>query len=294
MNTRDVDRLLATYFDLDAPAREPDGLLERVLETTSRRRPAPGWLAQLRGMPMSANAGRVGLFTTRNLALLFALFALLVALVVVAVAGGLISSPPAVVEQPAPTAAPSVAATAGTGGALTFEATDFRMTYPDSPDWLPEEETDAVISLTNRPMGIGVTLGVLEAAVSPDSEFVSAGVVEVDRSVGTSIPEYLAWLRKHPKIEASKPLDTTFQGRPAKQVDLRLKARNLDRLGYAYFGEDANAARVNRIEDNRVLLFELAGKTALVVIYPGDKGLDAAQQIVNEFFRNTRIEETDG
>jgi Tol biopolymer transport system component len=52
MSTRDVDRLLTTWLAADAPAREPDHLLEAVLATTSRTRRRPGWLIPERWFSM--------------------------------------------------------------------------------------------------------------------------------------------------------------------------------------------------------------------------------------------------
>lgn len=43
----DLDRALDAYFDLEAAAPEPAGLLESVTVATSARRPRSGWLAQL-------------------------------------------------------------------------------------------------------------------------------------------------------------------------------------------------------------------------------------------------------
>jgi len=56
----DFDRTLAAWFDADALAPAPAGLLDRVLEATRRRRPRPVWLAGL-GSHWVAQAPHAGL-----------------------------------------------------------------------------------------------------------------------------------------------------------------------------------------------------------------------------------------
>jgi Tol biopolymer transport system component len=48
----DFDRLLTAWFDADAQVREPEDLLETVLERTARARRRPAWLLPERWIPM--------------------------------------------------------------------------------------------------------------------------------------------------------------------------------------------------------------------------------------------------
>ncbi len=43
----DLDRILVEWFEADAQSSVPGGGLDRVRDTTRRRRPLPGWLASL-------------------------------------------------------------------------------------------------------------------------------------------------------------------------------------------------------------------------------------------------------
>ncbi len=65
---RDFDLLLRSWLDESAPSRQPEGLLEAVLETTGRSRPRPAWLVRLTGEPM-LESGRSGLNRIAPLAL---------------------------------------------------------------------------------------------------------------------------------------------------------------------------------------------------------------------------------
>ena len=49
----DLERRIAAWLDDQFPAREPDGLLRGVLETTSQHRPRPSWRARLGGQHFS-------------------------------------------------------------------------------------------------------------------------------------------------------------------------------------------------------------------------------------------------
>jgi hypothetical protein len=49
---REFDVLLRSWLDDATPSREPQGLLESVLATTSNNRPRPVWLVRLSGEPM--------------------------------------------------------------------------------------------------------------------------------------------------------------------------------------------------------------------------------------------------
>jgi hypothetical protein len=80
----DLDRALTAYFDIEAAAPAPAGLLESAMTSTSRRRPRPAALARLR-------AGRtptVGGETARTLLIAAALAALLLLVVGFALIGG--------------------------------------------------------------------------------------------------------------------------------------------------------------------------------------------------------------
>ena len=52
-----TDRLLSTWFELEAPARAPDDLRTDIHHATARLRPRPTWLALLRGNPMDVIVG---------------------------------------------------------------------------------------------------------------------------------------------------------------------------------------------------------------------------------------------
>ena len=73
----DLDRALTAYFDIEAVAPAPAGLLESAMTTTARRRPRPGWLARLRAGCISTPRGE----TARTLMIAAALVALLLAIV---------------------------------------------------------------------------------------------------------------------------------------------------------------------------------------------------------------------
>jgi Tol biopolymer transport system component len=52
LSPEDFDRRLAAWFEADALAREPEGLLEATIARTSRRRRLPAWLLPERWLPM--------------------------------------------------------------------------------------------------------------------------------------------------------------------------------------------------------------------------------------------------
>ena len=93
MTTRDVDRLLTTWLESDAPVHEPDHLLGDVLARTSRTRRRPGWLVPERWIPMQLT---MGLQRTPRLApaLLFLLALLLATVLAILVVGGQRHLPP--------------------------------------------------------------------------------------------------------------------------------------------------------------------------------------------------------
>jgi hypothetical protein len=82
---RTPDRLLAAWFEADAPASAPDALKTDIYRATARIRPVPPWLARMRGNPMDVILGGAGRRNSR-LVPVFALLLLTLALV----AGGLV------------------------------------------------------------------------------------------------------------------------------------------------------------------------------------------------------------
>jgi len=100
--TSDLERRVRVVLDAGAPSAPPAELLARVLSTTSRSRPRPAWLADLKEPPMRHSARvTVGSPTLR----LAAILALTVALALVAagavVAGAsILPSPPVQVPPP--------------------------------------------------------------------------------------------------------------------------------------------------------------------------------------------------
>jgi hypothetical protein len=80
----DLDRALSAYFDIEAAAPAPAGLLESAMTTTSRHRPRRAPLARLhaRGNPSARGE------TTRTLLIAAALAALLLVIVGLALIGG--------------------------------------------------------------------------------------------------------------------------------------------------------------------------------------------------------------
>jgi hypothetical protein len=105
-----VDRLLATWIEEVLPLHEPDDLLDRVLDTTKRRRPRPAWLAQLTGSYVSSNPRRIGVDGLR-LVPMIALLGLLVAAAIAVAAIGVGHKDPSIVMLPSPPV-PSPAASA--------------------------------------------------------------------------------------------------------------------------------------------------------------------------------------
>jgi hypothetical protein len=290
MNPNDVDRLLARFFELDAPRQEPDGLLERVVTHTSRRRPTPRWLATLRGTPMTTRTKPFGVGMTRGLAgtLLILAAILLLAIAVVGLGGG--SRPPQV-APPVPTvaaspAAPSVAASpsaapspsgpAASPRTVAFATDAWSLTYLDGPDWIVGTSSRD-IGFENLYAPVFVTIGTLEAAVLPSSIYVTEP--ELDRSVPTTVDGYLSWLERHPKLDVTDPVDVTVGGRSAKQVDVTLKeGENYaqgsipSRLGIAWFGEDTVAIGPTNGETHRMKLLDIGGVTVIVDVASMEPG----------------------
>ena len=85
MSTRDVDRLLVTWLDSDAPASEPDHLLEAVLARTARTRRRPGWSIPERWLSVQLT---MRWRRAPSLAPVVVVMALIAALIVVALIAG--------------------------------------------------------------------------------------------------------------------------------------------------------------------------------------------------------------
>ena len=110
---RSTDRLLATWFESDAPTSAPEALKTDIHRATARIRPRPAWLARMRGTDMNVIEGGVGRRSPRLAPALVLLVLLLIALLAaVAVVG---SRPPgdrlAAVPSVAPSGAPTSSAT---------------------------------------------------------------------------------------------------------------------------------------------------------------------------------------
>jgi hypothetical protein len=75
----DVGALLTAWFDVDAPTREPEGLVDAALARTARMRPLPAWRLPERWIPMQLAMRRP---TVPNAVPILVLLALLVALAV--------------------------------------------------------------------------------------------------------------------------------------------------------------------------------------------------------------------
>ena len=297
MKTNDVDRLLTSFFELDAPRHEPDDLLPRVLTITRRRRPTPSWRATLRGSPMTTRTGPLRASTTRGLAVALLLIAALAALAVAAV---FVGSRPSVVAPVAPTAAPTVPAVAPSArlspsaspsatAIRTFTTPVWTMTYVDSLSWIVDgSDIDRYFGHVSEPVGVAV--GTLEAAVRPSSIYVTDP--DLDRSVKTTVAGYLAWLDTHPKLNVTDPIDVTVGGRAAKQVDVTLKpgenyaqGSTPSRLGIAWFGEGTTAIGPTNGETHRLNLIAIGGRTVIVDIASTNPGgtFRIAEEMVGTF-----------
>ena len=87
----EVGALLTAWFDVDAPTREPDGLVDAALARTARTRPLPAWRLPERWIPMQLTMRRTSL---GNAVPILAVLVLLVALAIGLLLAG--------VGQPAP------------------------------------------------------------------------------------------------------------------------------------------------------------------------------------------------
>lgn len=75
----DVGALLTAWFEVDAPRREPDGLVDAALARTARTRPLPAWRLPERWIPMQLAMRRS---TVGNAVPILVVLALLVALAI--------------------------------------------------------------------------------------------------------------------------------------------------------------------------------------------------------------------
>ena len=147
----DLDRALTAYFDIEAAAPAPAGLLESAMTTTSRRRPRPAWHARLNAGSISAPRGE----TTRTLLIAAALIALLLFVVGFALLGGGGNSSPLVADASVQPSAP--ASTTPVAGGPVDPA--FRATWLGFTPTLPS---------------LGNGSGPVELAISVDGTHLSA------------------------------------------------------------------------------------------------------------------------
>jgi Tol biopolymer transport system component len=83
---REFDQMMAAWFDADAPAAEPTGLLDRVLDRTRKTRRTPRWLLPERWIPDRASTAVRG--GVPRLVPLFVILALIIAAVAIALVVG--------------------------------------------------------------------------------------------------------------------------------------------------------------------------------------------------------------
>jgi Tol biopolymer transport system component len=82
----DVGALLTAWFDVDAPTREPEGLVDAALARTARTRPLPAWRLPERWIPMQLTMRRA---TIANAVPILVVLALLIALAIGLLLAGL-------------------------------------------------------------------------------------------------------------------------------------------------------------------------------------------------------------
>ena len=75
----DVGALLTAWFEVDAPTREPDGLVDAALARTARTRPQPAWRLPERWIPMQLTMRRA---TLANAVPILVVLALLIAIAI--------------------------------------------------------------------------------------------------------------------------------------------------------------------------------------------------------------------
>ena len=141
------------------------------------------------------------------------------------------------------------------------------ITYKRPPGWMSDvANTQELVFEANDGT---VVIGVLSAAVDPDSERVTAPVLDPD--VGTSVDEFIAWLETHPRVDTTEPIAMTVGGHPAKQLDVTLKEGQHypqgsipSRLGLAFFAPPAPAVGPSNGETHRFTLVEFGDRTLVI------------------------------
>lgn len=266
---RPIDERLSRWFLEEAPAESPDRVLQATLARTRvarQERTVLGW--------------RVGEMFPRALAATAIVAAVAVAGIGVAGLGrpdGSVGDPAA----PSPTVAPSPD--------RSFKTSAWTLRYRlPANDWQIGESTVEINFHRTQDGDVpnDVTIGRLEAAVHPDSQYVV--YPDLDESVDTSVDGYLAWLQQHPRVDTTEPREVSVAGRPAIQVDVTLKpgeGSRVSRLGLMYFGADSPAVGPSDGETHRLLLLEVGGETVVIDIWSEDieAHAAAAQPLLDSF-----------
>ena len=89
-----LERMVASVMDEAASGTVPDRMIDDVLSTTGRMRPAPRWLALLKEPPMRADTQTAVGIPTRRLLLVMTIILLAIALAAVVVGASLLLKPP--------------------------------------------------------------------------------------------------------------------------------------------------------------------------------------------------------
>jgi Tol biopolymer transport system component len=140
---RTPDRLLAAWFEAEAPASAPGALTTDIDRATAAIRPRPAWLARLRGNPMDVIAGGAGRRSSRLVPIL-----LVVGLLAALLAAGLyvgsqrppeqltVVPPPVATPATSPSARPTSTPVPGLSGLVAFTrvSSAYRNIFVSSPD----------------------------------------------------------------------------------------------------------------------------------------------------------------
>lgn len=178
----DLDRALTAYFDIEAVAPAPDGLLESAMATTARRQPRPAWLARARAGSVSTPRSE----TTRTLLIAAALVALLLLIVGFALLGGGGRTPPPFADT-----SPSPVVSAVADGGPVEES--LRATWIGNTRELPLLGTGAgPVSMTISSSGTGLSASNFAPGATFDSTISNADATHVhlvlDRASGGCEP----------------------------------------------------------------------------------------------------------
>jgi hypothetical protein len=255
---RPIEDRLSQWFIEAAPGEIPDRVLEATFERTRASHQRSGLLGW-RFQPMFT---RVATAATVAAAVVVAALAIGTGRPVPDTVG---SSPsPSVRSSDVPSPLPSGTETFRTRGwAVHYQEQEGLPLAGAGPDDIWFETPSAAVAG-----------GILTSAVDPDSLFVSPGRIRFDRSVGTSVDEYLAWLQDHPRIDVTEPVDLTVGGWPAKRVDIELsEGQNYEqgnapsRLGLAWFGGGSAAVGPSNGETHRFVLVDLGDATLLFTCF---------------------------